>query len=158
MGVVRPAAENVTFRQPETEFSVAKMRHSTRNPALRQNAKNLKQNMTLAEQRLWYHLRGKRLNGIKFRRQQTIGGYIVDFVSMECKIIIELDGGQHAQQAAYDNARTEFLNRQGYRVVRFWNNEVLQQTENVLAEILKQCGSACPHPNPPPLETGEGIG
>ncbi|WP_373741362.1 DUF559 domain-containing protein [Neisseria sp.] len=114
--------------------------------------------MTLAEQRLWYHLRGKRLNGIKFRRQQTIGGYIVDFVSMECKIIIELDGGQHAEQAAYDNARTEFLNSQGYRVVRFWNNEVLQQTENVLAEILKQCGSACLHPNPPPLETGEGIG
>ncbi|ULJ69568.1 endonuclease domain-containing protein [Wielerella bovis] len=101
------------------------MRHSTRNPALQENAKNLKQNMTLTEQRLWYHLRGKRLNGIKFRRQQTIGSYIADFVSMEHKLIIELDGGQHTEQIAYDNARTEFLNNQGYRVVRFWNNEVL---------------------------------
>ncbi|ULJ64994.1 endonuclease domain-containing protein [Wielerella bovis] len=122
------------------------MRHSTRNPALQENAKNLKQNMTLAEQRLWYHLRGKRLNGIKFRRQQTIGSYIADFVSMEYKLIIELDGGQHAEQIAYDNARTEFLNNQGYRVVRFWNNEVLQNTKAVLEQILKYCGSDCPPP------------
>lgn len=120
------------------------MRHSTRNPALRQNAKNLKQNITLAEQRLWYHLRGKRLNGIKFRRQQTIGGYIVDFVSMEYKIIIELDGAQHAEQTAYDDARTEFLNSQGCRVVRFWNNEVLQQTENVLAKYRNNAAAPAP--------------
>ncbi|SOD66997.1 Very-short-patch-repair endonuclease [Alysiella filiformis DSM 16848] len=113
--------------------------------------------MTLAEQHLWYFLRKKQLNGIKFRRQQTIGSYIADFVSMEHKLIIELDGGQHAEQIVYDNARTEFLNSQGYRVVRFWNNEVLQNTEAVLEQILKYCGSDCPHPNPPPLETGEGT-
>lgn len=122
------------------------MRHSTRNPALRQNARNLKQNMTLAEQRLWYHLRSKRLNGIKFRRQQTIGRYIVDFVSMEHKVIIELDGGQHAEQMEYDHARTEFLTSQGYRVVRFWNNEVLQQTETVLEKILSLCIGEQPPP------------
>ena len=84
-------------------------------------------------------MRGKRLNGIKFRRQQSIGSYIVDFVSMEHKLIIELDGGQHSEQAAYDAERTVFLNREGYRVLRFWNHEVLQQTEAVLAKIAEAC-------------------
>ncbi len=116
------------------------MRYSTRNTALKQNVRNLKQNMTLAEQKLWYHLRGKRLNGIKFRRQQTIGGYIVDFVSMEHRLIIELDGGQHSEQIEYDERRTAFLNAQGYRVLRFWNNEALQQTEAVLEKIIEMCG------------------
>ncbi|MCF7520957.1 endonuclease domain-containing protein [Neisseria sp. ZJ106] len=117
------------------------MRYSTRNPALKNNARNLKRNMTLAEQRLWYSLRDKRLNGMKFRRQQTIGPYIVDFVCMEHKLIVELDGGQHAEQAVYDSKRTEFLNNQGYCVLRFWNNEVLQQTAAVLAKIVEMCGS-----------------
>lgn len=116
------------------------MRYSTRNTALKQNVRNLKQNMTLAEQKLWYHLRSKRLNGIKFRRQLTIGGYIVDFVSMEHRLIIELDGGQHSEQIEYDERRTAFLNAQGYRVLRFWNNEVLQQTEAVLEKIIEMCG------------------
>ena len=96
--------------------------------------------MTLAEQKLWYHLRSKRLNGIKFRRQLTIGGYIVDFVSMEYRLIIELDGGQHSEQIEYDERRTAFLNAQGYRVLRFWNNEALQQTEAVLEKIIEMCG------------------
>ena len=116
------------------------MRYSTRNTVLKQNVRNLKQNMTLAEQKLWHHLRGKRLNGIKFRRQQTIGGYIVDFVSMEHRLIIELDGGQHSEQIEYDEQRTAFLNAQGYWVLRFWNNEVLQQTEAVLEKIIEMCG------------------
>ncbi len=116
------------------------MRYSTRNTVLKQNVRNLKQNMTLAEQKLWGHLRGKQLNGIKFRRQQTIGGYIVDFVSMEHRLIIELDGGQHSEQIEYDERRKAFLNAQGYRVLRFWNNEVLQQTEAVLEKIIEMCG------------------
>lgn len=95
--------------------------------------------MTDAEQRLWQHLRGRQLNGIKFRRQQSIGVYIVDFVSMEHRLIIELDGGQHMQQAEYDAGRTAFLNRQGYRVLRFWNDEVLQHTQAVLEKILTVC-------------------
>lgn len=125
----------------------------TRNSILKPRAQNLRKNMTLAEQRLWYFLRNKQLNGIKFRRQQTIGYYIVDFVSMEHKLIIELDGGQHAEQVIYDNQRTEFLNQQGYRVIRFWNNDVLQNMEIVLNEILKACGGL-PHPNPPPQSRG----
>ncbi|STZ77412.1 putative endonuclease [Bergeriella denitrificans] len=77
----------------------------TRNHRLQPYARDLKQNMSEAEQRLWYHLRGKRLNGIKFRRQQIIGSYIVDFVSMEYKLVVELDGGQHAERTEYDEAR-----------------------------------------------------
>lgn len=112
---------------------------SKRNPELKEAALFLRQNMTEAETRLWYHLRAKRLNGLKFRRQQRIGGYIVDFMCHEHKLIIELDGGQHAEQAEYDRIRTEFLNRQGYRVVRFWNHDVLQHTQSVLEEILQHC-------------------
>ena len=120
------------------------MPETTRNRILKPRAQNLRKNMTLAEQRLWYFLRNKQLNGIKFRRQQTIGHYIVDFVSMEHKLIIELDGGQHAEQVIYDNQRTEFLNQQGYRVIRFWNNDVLQNMEIVLNEILRACGGSPP--------------
>lgn len=122
----------------------AKMPETTRNRILKSHAQNLRKNMTLEEQRLWYFLRNRQLNGIKFRRQQIIGHYIADFVSMEHKLIIELDGGQHAEQIAYDNQRTEFLNEQDYRVIRFWNNEVLQNTEAVLNEILKACGGLPP--------------
>ena len=100
----------------------------TRNPALKSRARALRNQPTLAEQHLWQRLRGKQINGVKFRRQQTIGGYIVDFISMEKKLIIELDGGQHAEQADYDAARTAYLESEGYRVLRFWNNQVLQQT------------------------------
>lgn len=117
------------------------MTASTRNPHLKPLARALKQNMTDAEQRLWYHLRGKRLGGIKFRRQQSIGNYIVDFVSMAHKLVIELDGGQHGEQVDYDAHRTAFLNAEGYRVLRFWNHEVLQQTEAVLEVILQACNT-----------------
>jgi len=72
---------------------------------------------------------------LKFRRQQTIDHYIVDFVCFEKRLIIEIDGGQHQEQADYDSVRTERLNQQGYRVLRFWNNEVFYEIEGVLAEI-----------------------
>ena len=111
----------------------------TRNPALKSRARALRNQPTLAEQHLWQRLRGKQMNGVKFRRQQTIGGYIVDFISMEKKLIIELDGGQHAEQADYDAARTAYLESEGYRVLRFWNNQVLQQTLDVLTEIERHC-------------------
>ncbi len=120
------------------------MPKQTRNPALRENVRNLRQNMTLAEQRIWHHLRDKRLNGVKFRRQQTIGSYIVDFVSMAHHVVVELDGGQHAMQQTYDEQRTRFLNEQGYRVLRFWNDDVLQHTDAVLTEILRACSEAPP--------------
>ena len=98
-----------------------------------QRARQLRKNMTDAERRLWYHLRARRFLGLKFRRQQPIGNYIVDFVCFEKKIIIEVDGGQHLeQQADYDAKRTSWLEGQGFRVFRFWNNDVLKDTDAVL--------------------------
>lgn len=81
------------------------------------------------------HIRGKQLEGVKFRRQQSIGAYIVDFVCFEKKIVIELDGGQHAKQKAIDNIRDNWLFGEGFKVLRFWNNEVLQNFEAVLEVI-----------------------
>ena len=104
---------------------------------LQTRAKNLRQNMSKAETRLWHHLRAGRLNGYKFRRQQPMGNYIVDFVCVTPKLIIEADGGQHAEQAEYDQARSLYLNGLGFTVLRFWNDEILRQTEDVLAEILR---------------------
>ena len=104
---------------------------------LQARAKNLRQNMSEAETRLWHHLRAGRLNGYKFRRQQPMGNYIVDFVCVTPKLIIEADGGQHAEQAEYDQARSLYLNGLGFTVLRFWNDEILRQTDEVLAEILR---------------------
>ena len=107
------------------------------NPALRQRAKAMRKEMSEAEAKLWQHLRAGRLNGYKFRRQQPMGNYIVDFMCVTPKLIVEADGGQHTKQAAYDHARTAYLNSLGFTVLRFWNHEILQQTNDVLAEILR---------------------
>ena len=100
-------------------------------------ARELRKNPTNAEQALWKHLRMRQIGGYKFRRQQPIGPYIVDFVSFEREVIIEVDGGQHSQQTEYDAERTAWLNAQGYRVLRFWNNQILEEVEAVKAGILK---------------------
>jgi very-short-patch-repair endonuclease len=102
----------------------------------RQIARNLRKNSSDAEKLLWFYLRDRRLNSLKFRRQYTIGPFIVDFVCLEKKLIIEVDGGQHAEMLAEDTKRTEFLNNNGFKVVRFWNNQVLKETESVLHVIL----------------------
>jgi len=107
------------------------------NLALRQRAKAMRQEMSEAEAKLWQYLRAGRLNGYKFRRQQPMGNYIVDFMCVTPKLIVEADGGQHTEQAAYDHARTAYLNSLGFTVLRFWNHEILQQTNDVLAEILR---------------------
>ena len=99
------------------------------------NAKTLRSNQTEAEQRLWYHLRAHRFMGLKFKRQKPIGRYIVDFVCLERWLIIELDGGQHAEQTTYDQHRDAWLCGQGYTVLRFWNNDVMQQLDSVLERI-----------------------
>ncbi|MDA0733212.1 MAG: endonuclease domain-containing protein [Chloroflexi bacterium] len=101
-------------------------------------AKQLRQSSTDSERMLWRHLRAYQMNGHKFRRQQPIGPYVVDFVCFEKKLIIELDGGHHAQpdEAEYDNIRTEWLQSQGFQVLRFWNNQVLAETEAVKSVIL----------------------
>ncbi len=118
------------------------------------NAKALRSNQTEAEQRLWYHLRAHRFMGLKFKRQKPIGRYIVDFVCLEHRLIIELDGGQHSEQVAHDQHRDAWLRNQGYTVLRFWNNDVMQQLEGVLEQI--RCTlSLSPGPSP---ASGGGAG
>ena len=118
-------------------------------------AKNLGKQSTDTEQALWKHLRAKRLEGLKFKRQQPIGNYIVDFVCFERKIIIELDGGQHSQpeQIQKDREKDRWFKRQGYNVLRFWDNEVLKNTKGVLEVIWETCLN---HPPLNPLPSREG--
>ena len=99
-----------------------------------QFAKHLRQNMTDAEKLLWYHLRAYRLNGKRFRRQQPLGPYIVDFVHFGSRVIVEADGGQHNDSLS-DKERDAWLRSQGFRVLRFWNHEILRQTDVVLSVI-----------------------
>ncbi len=100
----------------------------------RRFARALRRNMTDAEHLLWRHLRGHRLNGQKFRRQQPMGPYVVDFVHFGAKLIVECDGGQH-NEAARDSRRDAWLREQGFHVLRFWNHEVLKDTGAVLDRI-----------------------
>ena len=117
------------------------------------NARQLRKNPTEAEQALWKHLRLYQLGEYKFRRQQPIGWYIVDFVNFEKRVVIELDGGQHSQQVDYDAERTAWLNAQGYLVLRFWNNQVMKEVEAVKAailQVLEDGGNTTSRLNPPP--------
>lgn len=98
----------------------------------------LRTNSTDAEQRLWHFLRNRQLGGYKFRRQHPFPPYVVDFVCLERRLIVELDGGQHAGEVAFDAARTAQLEQSGYMVLRFWNHEALSNTEGVLTRILQQ--------------------
>ena len=106
-------------------------------PHIQQYAQALRQTGTDAERWLWQRLRRRQLLGQKFRRQVPIGQYIVDFLCCEQMLVVEIDGAQHRQQEMYDRARTEFLEGKGYRVIRYWNNEVLQQGEAVLESIVQ---------------------
>ena len=121
----------------------------------REFAKNLRQNQTDAENKLWYYLRGKRMFNAKFKRQVPIGRYIVDFVCLTHHLIIEADGGQHNDGA--DIERDAFLCKAGFNVLRFWNHDILQQTESVL-EAIRLALKDCQQPSPPtPLpQAGEG--
>ena len=105
------------------------------------NARQLRKNSTDAEAALWRILRASTLAGTKFRRQHPIGPYIVDFVSLSRKLIIECDGGQHAESAA-DAVRDRWLAERGYRTLRFWNNEILSNREGVLHAILEAIGKS----------------
>ncbi|MEP7186434.1 MAG: endonuclease domain-containing protein [Rhodanobacter sp.] len=100
-------------------------------------ARRMRNDGTDAERRLWYFLRRQQLAGHKFRRQYPLAGYIVDFVCVPARLVLELDGGQHLDALAYDQQRTEALQREGYRVLRFWNNDVLLRTEDVLGEVFR---------------------
>jgi len=102
------------------------------NPKTKNKAGELRREPTPAERKLWSVLRGNKLNGVSFRRQHAIGNYIVDFVSIKHKLIIELDGSQHLEQAEYDEERTSYLESQGYKVVRFWNHQIEKELDGVI--------------------------
>jgi very-short-patch-repair endonuclease len=102
-------------------------------------AKTLRKKSTDAENFLWKQLRRKQLEGLKFRRQQPIDNYVVDFVCFKKRIVIEVDGGQHSIERDKDSERDNYLVINGFKVLRFWNNEVLQNIEGVLEIIRKSC-------------------
>lgn len=116
-------------------------------------AKELRSTMTDAERELWYHLRAGRLNGLKFRRQHPVPPDVVDFICVDAKLIVELDGSQH--NAPADAVRERFLTKRGLRVVQFWNNDVLSKTAVVLDAILSAVGDRTLSPTP--LPPGEGL-
>ena len=118
-------------------------------------ARSLRTVQTDAEQGLWYHLRSRDLQGWKFRRQHEIGRYIADFVCPYAGLIVELDGGQHGEQVIYDELRTLELEAMGYRVLRFWNNDVLKNIEGVLEVLVVALARPAPHPNPLPAGARE---
>jgi very-short-patch-repair endonuclease len=101
-------------------------------------AGKLRRTPTEAEAILWARLRAHRMAGVQFRRQHAIGNYIVDFCAPRRKLVIEVDGSQHLEQVEYDRRRTEYLETRGYRVVRFWNREVMKNIDGVLSRIWNE--------------------
>lgn len=119
---------------------------------LRERARRLRRNQTEAERKLWARLRARQL-GTRFRRQHPIGPFIADFCCQEHRLVIELDGGQHATRAEADERRSALLERKGYRVLRFWDNEIMEDIEAVLQQIAAVLKN--PHPNPLPVRARE---
>ena len=133
-------------------------------------ARTLRQNMAEAEKRVWQILRSHQMNGYKFRRQVPIGRCIADFACHEARLIIEIDGRQHDPSSPPEIERTEFLQNEGYRIVRFWNNEVLEKLDGVHQTIAEELSRITPtqtlphqrggpdHPLPPPRWGRAGMG
>ena len=126
-------------------------------PSLVNKARALRHRETETEQIIWSWLRDNKIDGVKFRRQQPVGKFIVDFVSFEKKLVIEIDGGQHSFELnkTEDEARKQWLESQGFRVIRFWNNEVSSNLEGVILQI-EETLRGHPHPDPLPSK-GEGT-
>jgi very-short-patch-repair endonuclease len=115
-------------------------------------AKSLRKRQSEAEKCLWWHLRSKQIDGLKFRRQEPIGPFIADFVCFEKRLVVELDGGQHAVEQEKDRVREDWFNKEGFQILRFWNTEVLQNIDGVVAVIRRTCLS---HPPlTPPIKGG----
>jgi very-short-patch-repair endonuclease len=140
-------------------------------PQRADRSRRLRRDATDAERRLWYRLRSRQIEGAKFVRQDSIGPYVVDFVCRELRLIVEVDGGQHATDTR-DAVRDGWLADRGYRVLRFWNNDVLLNTEGVLETIAAAASAAvtlqtdsagaqtrgdAPSPRPSPRTRGEGA-
>ena len=116
----------------------------------------LRTNPTRAESALWQHLAARRTSGVRFNRQVPIGPFICDFVSRGARLLIEVDGGQHDWHSDDDARRTRFIEQQGYRVIRFWNNDVLERMEGVVAEIGRVLAER-PSPNPSRKRKGDSV-
>lgn len=114
-----------------------------------ENARKLRKELTPAERKLWAYLRGDKLDRINFRRQHAIGNYVTDFCSPKAKLIIELDGSQHLEQEEYDSERTKYLEEQGYKVIRFWNNQIMADMNGVILAIMNALD---PHPSSPKFD------
>lgn len=135
-GRVGPSMPSKTVKNLPIDWGgMVEVKKKSRSPT--QFARHLRKNPTDAEQRLWQHLRLKQANGHKFRRQQPIGPYIADFVCFERSVIVEVDGGQHAESRFEDSNRTTWLQAQGFHVLRFWNHEVLTDPDAVLRVIMQ---------------------
>jgi very-short-patch-repair endonuclease len=119
----------------------------------RDTARTLRRNSTDVERRMWRLLRDRRFAGVKFRRQVPIGPYIADFASIQHRLAVEVDGGQHGCPA--DQRRDLFLAARGWRVIRFWNNDVLKNRNGVLEHLLNVTQE--PSPQPSPASAGEGA-
>ena len=111
------------------------MNHRRTTPKIFARAKELRRDMTPAEIKLYAHLRAHQMGGVHFRTQHAIGNYIVDFCAPRKKLIVELDGSQHIEQEEYDEERTAYLKSKGYRVLRFWNNDITKNIDSVLTVI-----------------------
>ena len=120
-------------------------------------ARKMRRTSTDVERELWHRIRDKQIDNFRFRRQRPIGKYIVDFICLDAKLIIELDGGQHANDVAYDERRTAFLRSLGYRVLRFWNSEVTENLDGVLERLRGELLGANANPTLALPLTGEGI-
>jgi len=127
------------------------MTNSLMKDRLRVIAKHLRRQGTVAENLLRNHLRAKQINGLRFRRQEPVGQYIVDFLCYEVRMVIEVDGGQHAERKEFDKERDDWLASRGFRVLRFWDNEVLTNIEGVLEKIRDEIT-----PSPRPSRQGRG--
>jgi len=126
-----------------------------RDAAKRDRARELRRDMTLAERKLWQALKTRQLDGHRFRRQHPLGPYIADFACLEAGIVVEVDGGQH-HASEQDGRRDRYLQGIGFRVLRFWNNDVLANLEGVCTVIGQALAERCPHPSLLP-QTGEGA-
>ena len=119
------------------------------------HAKRLRRVQTEAEHKLWSLLRSRRLYGVKFRRQYPVGRYIADFCCPEGKLIVEIDGGVHHKTYSQDRARDESLMCRGYRVLRFWNSDVMKHTDRVMRRIALVLRTPSPRPSPPTRGRGK---
>jgi very-short-patch-repair endonuclease len=126
-----------------------------RDPLLQSRARRLRNQATDVERLLWRYLRHRQIAGHRFRRQVPVAGFIADFACLEAKVIVELDGGQHLERAGYDKQRDRVIEAQGFLVLRFWDNQVFQETQAVVEQIVQALEARCPHPSSPP-QAGEG--